>query len=211
MLKLGRVDLRHRRDRSHLNIKIGAIIQEGLQDLALQFASGWDPNFHALTLISMSGKQASAKLQFARLAYGASTTSGDSLDFGEVRQVIDTLFEGGKVKVHWNVQTHTVGRSFVKILANLVLIAADCIPRGGSLTVHITDQDGRQTLKISSEGDRAKLNEDVGRALKDELEGEELNPRSIQPFLTGLLAREEGLRIEDRCEENAVTFLVNAD
>jgi len=166
---------------------------------------------HALTLISMSGKQASAKLQFARLAYGASTTSGDSLDFGEVRQVIDTLFEGGKVKVHWNVQTHTVGRSFVKILANLVLIAADCIPRGGSLTVHITDQDGRQTLKISSEGDRAKLNEDVGRALKDELEGEELNPRSIQPFLTGLLAREEGLRIEDRCEENAVTFLVNAD
>jgi len=166
---------------------------------------------HALTLISMSGKQASAKLQFARLAYGASTTSGDSLDFGEVRQVIDTLFESGKVNVRWNVQTHTVGRSFVKILANLVLIAADCIPRGGSLTVQIADQDDRQTLKIAADGDRAKLNDDVGRALKDELEGEELNPRSIQPFLTGLLAREEGLRIQDRCIENSVTFLVNAD
>ena len=166
---------------------------------------------HALTLISMSGKQASAKLQFARLAYGASTTSGDSLDFGEVRQVIDTLFESGKVKVEWNVETHTVSRSIVKILANLVLIAADCIPRGGSLTVKIVDQDDRQTLEIAADGDRAKLNEDVGRALGDELEGEELNPRSIQPFLTGLLAREEGLRIQDRCEEGKVTFLVNTD
>lgn len=165
---------------------------------------------HALTLISMSGKQASAKLQFARLAYGASTTSGDSLDFGEVRQVIDTLFESGKVQVVWQVETHTVGRSFVKILANLILIAADCIPRGGSLTVQITDHDDRQTLKIVADGDRAKLNDDVGRALQDELEGDELNPRSIQPFLTGLLAREEGLQIQHQSEDNVVTFLVNA-
>ena len=165
---------------------------------------------HALTLISMSGKQASAKLQFARLAYGASSTAGDSLDFGEVRHVIDTLFESGKVKVEWKVETHSVGRSFVKILANLILIAADCIPRGGSLTVQIADDKDDQTLKLVATGDRAKLNEDVGRALKDELDGEELNPRSIQPFLTGLLAREENLDIQHQCDEDVVTFSVNA-
>ena len=165
---------------------------------------------HALTLISMSGKQASAKLQFARLAYGASSTAGESLDFGEVRQVIDTLFDGGKVKVDWQVQSHSVGRSIVKILANLVLIAADCIPRGGSLTVEVIDQNEAQTLKLIAKGDRAKLNDDVGRALKDELDSDELNPRSIQPFLTGLLAREEDLQVQHASDEDVVTFSVTS-
>ena len=56
---------------------------------------------HALSLIEMSGKQASAKLQFARLAYGASSTAGESMDLGEIRQVLEILFDGGKIAVEW--------------------------------------------------------------------------------------------------------------
>ena len=163
---------------------------------------------HAMDLIAMSGKQASAKLQFARLAYGASSTAGDELDLAEVQKILGDLFAESKVTLEWRTEGAKLDRAVGKILANLILIASDCIPRGGTLRIVFGAEGEAAKLVILAEGDRAKLNEDVQSALVGDVSDEMLNPRSIQPYLTGLIARGNELRILCQSSEDKVQIAV---
>jgi histidine phosphotransferase ChpT len=79
---------------------------------------------------------------------------------------------------------------------NLLLIANECLPRGG--TVEITAEkhgDGGEVIVIAK-GPRAKLREATGLAMSGE--GGELSGHTIQPTLTGLLARQGGVELSVR-------------
>src|SRR5579872_2446483 len=59
----------------------------------------------ALRLVAASAEQASARLQFARLAFGAAGSAGAELDLAEVGRIISGLLKGGKVELAWNMQS----------------------------------------------------------------------------------------------------------
>src|SRR6476469_10595960 len=55
----------------------------------------------ALELIGKSARQASARLQFARLAFGAAGSAGASIDLGDAEQVTKAMFTDEKVALSW--------------------------------------------------------------------------------------------------------------
>src|ERR1700745_3648333 len=55
----------------------------------------------ALRLVGQSADSAAARLQFARIAYGAAGSVGAELDLSEVGRVLQGLLKGGKVELSW--------------------------------------------------------------------------------------------------------------
>ena len=87
----------------------------------------------ALDLIKKSAHQASAKLQFCRLAFGAAGSAGAQIDLGDAEKAARGLFEDGKTSLVWNLPRELLAKNRVKLLLNMLLIAAGTISRGGTL------------------------------------------------------------------------------
>src|SRR5208283_3113133 len=89
----------------------------------------------ALDLIKKSAYQASAKLQFCRLAFGAAGSAGAQIDLGDAEKAARGLFEDGKTTIVWNLPRELVAKNRAKLLLNMLIVAVGAIPRGGTLTV----------------------------------------------------------------------------
>ena len=161
---------------------------------------------HAMALIKASAAQASAKLQFARLAYGASGAAGSEIDLREAGQVLQQLLGGGKVTIHWNAPERGLDKDLVKLLANLVHMASDCIPRGGDLAVNVLLTADEGLFKIEAKGLKAKFADEVGAAMSGETEADKLDARSIIPYICGEIARRFGDGVKVETSEDVVTL-----
>src|SRR5579862_7389182 len=89
----------------------------------------------ALKLVTSSANQALARIQFMRIAFGAAGSAGAELDLSEIGRLVWGLLEGGKVQLAWNVPRLCWAKDWAKLLMNATLLAADCLPRGGVVTV----------------------------------------------------------------------------
>jgi histidine phosphotransferase ChpT len=156
----------------------------------------------ALDLIKKSSQQASAKLQFCRLAFGAAGSSGAQVDLGDAEKVARGLLAADdKIKLVWNLPRELTAKNRAKLLLNMVLIAVGTIPRGGTLTVDAVD-DGKGFC-ITATG----LNARVAEATPELLAGSPargVDAHAIQPVYTGILARDCGLNVSAALEGEAV-------
>jgi len=141
----------------------------------------------AIKLVTMSADQALARIQFMRIAFGAAGSAGAELDLGEIGRLVTGLLEGGKVQLVWNVPRLYWAKDWAKLLMNATLLAADCLPRGGVVTVEASADPQTPSFQIRAQGLNARVTEDVDHALK----GESLNvdARHVQAFLTHKLSR----------------------
>ena len=77
----------------------------------------------ALDLIKKSAHQASAKLQFCRLAFGAAGSAGAQIDLGDAEKVARGLLEDNKTTLVWNLPRQLLAKNRVKLLLNMLMIA----------------------------------------------------------------------------------------
>ena len=107
----------------------------------------------ALDLIRTSALNASVRLKFARLAFGASGSAGASIDTGEAEKAAKDFAEAEKkAEVSWNGPRAIVAKNRVKLLLNLFLVAYGAIPRGGSVDVLLENPDGDAKFEITVKG-----------------------------------------------------------
>src|SRR6195256_6818834 len=111
----------------------------------------------AMDLIKKSARTASAKLQFCRIAFGAAGSAGAQIDTGDAEKVTRGLMEDEKTKVAWNLPRVLLAKNRVKLLLNMMLLAAQAIPRGGQLTVDPIGQGDNLGFKVSAAGTNAKV------------------------------------------------------
>lgn len=142
----------------------------------------------ALRLVAVSAEQAAARLQFARLAFGAAGSAGAELDLAEVARIVAGLLRGSKVELSWNAHAVNWPKDWAKLLMNVVLCAADCLPRGGRVVVEVSGDATAPTFRITASGTVARVGPEAERALLGEPTGA-LDGRTIQPYLTYQLAR----------------------
>jgi histidine phosphotransferase ChpT len=179
---------------------VGAIIN-GLE--VMEEDKDEETKTFALDLIKKSATQASAKLQFCRLAFGAAGSAGAQIELGDAEKAARGLLEDGKTTLVWNLPRALVAKNRAKLLLNMLLVASGTIPRGGTLTVEPMSEG----YQVSARG----LNARLGPATADLLAGrpaEPVNAHAIQPVYTGILARDCGLAITARIQ--ADTVLVTA-
>src|ERR1700677_2936981 len=91
---------------------VGAIIN-GLE--VLEEDKDEETKTFALDLIKKSATQASAKLQFCRLAFGAAGSAGAQIDLGDAENAARGLLEDGKTTLVWNLPRVLLPRNRVKL------------------------------------------------------------------------------------------------
>ncbi len=90
-------------------------------------------------------------------------------------------------------------------MMNAALAAADCLPRGGKVTVETIGDTRAPSFKVTASGVIARLSADAERALMGEPTGM-LDGRSIQPYLTFQLAQGLNASLQVTPTENEVRF-----
>jgi histidine phosphotransferase ChpT len=142
----------------------------------------------ALKLVTSSAEQATARLQFARIAFGAAGSAGAELDLNEIGRTVQGLVRGGKVDVDWQAASLNWPKDWAKLLMNATLLASDSLPRGGHIKVETSSDPAAPGFTVRATGQNARILEEVEKAAR----GEPVYPldgRSIQAFLTYKLAR----------------------
>ncbi|MHB1101432.1 MAG: histidine phosphotransferase ChpT [Devosia sp.] len=164
----------------------------------------------AQELIANSAKHARAKLEFARLAYGASSTAGTDFDTRECERVARLLFEIEKADLDWQVPLILLPKHKAKLLMNMLLIAAQAVPRGGVVTASVEGSAGNESFRFISKCDPEKRQKTLMPSGAEELlsgapEGG-VDARGIQPFYTGILARMTDMDLSIGIENDVFVF-----
>ena len=146
-------------------------------------------------LIRKSAKQASARLQFARIAFGAAGSAGAAIDLGDAVQIAKGFIEDDRIKLEMDAPRVLLPKNQVKLLLNLLMTATSTIPRGGVIRakVDVVGEQGR--FDIRATGTSARIPVNVEGLLRGESEAGAIDAHAIQPYYTGLIARTAGMSI----------------
>ena len=164
-----------------------------------------DPD--ALSLLDHGVGKAWAKLEFFRFAMAGATAEGDS-ELEEGRAVAIKLYSVLKPELVWSAPAVAMPRPAVRVIVNLLLIANECLPRGGSVEISAAKLAEGGEVVVTAKGPRAKLREATATALRGD-DGE-LSGHTIQPTLTSLLARQGGVELSTRESEKQVQLIARS-
>jgi histidine phosphotransferase ChpT len=177
----------------------GAIVN-GLE--VLEDSKDEETRDFALALIKKSAGQAAARLQFCRLAFGAAGSAGAEINLGDAESVARGFVEDDKTKLAWNLPRALAPKNRVKLLLNLLLVATQAIPRGGTLSV---EGDPSQGFRITARGMNARIPQPAERFLTGAaVDG--VDAHAIQPYYAALLAQDCGLRVSLVKEGEAIVI-----
>ncbi len=167
-----------------------------------------DPD--ALSLLDNGVSKAWAKLEFFRFALAGAVAEGDS-ELEEGRAVALKLYGVLKPELIWNAPTVKMPRPAVRVIVNLLLIANECLPRGGSVELSAEKHGAGGEVIVTAKGPRAKLREATAAALRGEgFTNESVSGHTIQPALTCLLARQVGVELSARESEERVELVARS-
>jgi len=181
---------------------VGAIVN-GLE--VLEESKDEETKTFALDLIKKSARTGSAKLQFCRIAFGAAGSAGAQIDTGDAESVARGFIEDEKVKLTWKIPRIFMGKNRVKLMLNMLIIGGQAIPRGGMLTIEPIGEGESMGFRVSATGLNARVPA-VQALLDGGSEGHAVDAHAIQPYYTGLLARECAVKPVIGQEGDAIVF-----
>ncbi|MBZ6076522.1 histidine phosphotransferase ChpT [Microvirga puerhi] len=182
---------------------VGAIVN-GLE--VLEDDSDQSMREFALELIEKSAKQASARLQFARLAFGAAGSAGAAIDLGDAEHVARGLFQDDKISFAWSAPRLLFPKNRVKLLLNLIMIAINAIPRGGAISTSVSGDADKCEFIIRSKGLNARIPAHAEALLAGESETGTVDAHGIQIYYAGMIARASGMTTSFSIEGDEVTL-----
>ncbi len=160
----------------------------------------------AMDLIRKSALQASAKLQFARLAFGAAGSAGAEIDLRDAEKVAREFVQGsGKHHLAWEGPPVTLPKNKVKLLLNLVALGVIALPRGGTISVTILGTPPAVSFSVTAKGEAARLTDQVKSLLLGG-NGVAIDSHSIQPYYASLVAAASGMTVTAEARDGEVEF-----
>ena len=182
----------------------GAIVS-GL-DL-LKDPTAQDMRDDAMSLIDASANKLVQIVHFARVAYGAATTS-ERFDAAELEGLVRDAFSHMRAELVWDVHTPTFEKPAARALLNLAQIGGGALPMGGEATISVKAEDEVLVMSASAKGNRARLKAEALTGLKGEQLNEGLAGQWIQGFWLACVVREAGGTIEVETGEDAVSITI---
>jgi len=110
-----------------------------------------------LGLIRLSAAKASARLQFARLAYGTAGSAGDAVSSREAENLARHYLDNDKTELIWQTKIPYLPKDKAKLLLNMLAAAAAAIPRGGRIVTLIEEKQGALRFLLHMEGPLLRL------------------------------------------------------
>lgn len=165
-----------------------------------------DMHEDAMSLVRMSARQAAAKLQFLRMAFGAAGSAPGIIAVAELIKLVDGIYGEGKANIVWDAKVDGLDKAPARLLLNMVMLAVNAIPRGGEMVITPAETAEAVTLRIVATGPKARLSDAVSITLAGKAPEDGFDGRTIQPFYTGMMVREQRGKFSATIEGEAVTF-----
>lgn len=151
-------------------------------------------------ILQFSVKSAINKLELLRCLSGY-TNSPDKPTFTDAVRIINKSIDPDKFQINWLCRIEdTIPGKAVRLIVAIILIAMDCLPRGGKIIIH-------PDFSIELTGNYVKLNEEVIAAFKADADKEDLTSRGVIGYLAYLLAHSLDTTISyTLLQPNHITF-----
>lgn len=150
---------------------------------------------YALDVIRNVTEQASARLQFARFAFGAAGSAGAQIDLSMAEQISRGYLGSGKHSLVWTGPAGHMGKDHVKLLLNLISAAVTALPRGGEIAVTIHGTLEQPDFELRCSGKTARPPQYLTDIVAGSSDGD-LNAMNIQAYYTWRLAAQTGMPIQ---------------
>jgi histidine phosphotransferase ChpT len=170
---------------------------------------GADAGKDVTDLIAFSAAQASAKLQAFRMAYGVGGADSN-IKPEDVHRIVESLIvQDNKIKQQWDPHA-SLGfderpEGYCKILINTLMLAMECLPKGGTLKVASGSAAG-ETLVIAA-GEDAGFRARSEEALNLTLDISTVEPKYVHAYVTGILAQKYGFKVARESNNNGILAL----
>ncbi|HWA22049.1 MAG TPA: histidine phosphotransferase family protein [Caulobacterales bacterium] len=145
----------------------------------------------ALSLLENGVVKAHAKLDFYRHALGGALGGEGEAPLSSGCAAAQSVFATFKAKLDWQAPDLHLPRAVIRVVLNVLMIANDCLPKGGTVTLALEDGE----LRVIAVGERMKLKADTAAGLAGNFSEDGYQGLNPQPFLTALLARQAGVEL----------------
>ena len=171
---------------------IGAI-NNGLELLAMSGA----PEGPEMELIGESVGNASARIRFFRMAFGA---AGEQMvGAPEVSSILNDLYQSSRLEVVWAIEDPQP-RACVRLAFLALLCLESGMPYGGQITVRAADGQ----WQITGTADKVNIDEALWGHLAKSGAAGDLQPSQVQFALLPTLAAQDGRRIVSQTDAERV-------
>ncbi len=177
---------------------IGAI-NNGLE--LLEEEEDEETRAYAMELIQNSARAAVARLEFARLAFGASSGLGGTIDLNYAGSIARAFVEEGRHRLTWPASGGTWPKDRVRLLLMVLHISLLAVPGGGDVAVSVSGP----RFDIRCKGRTARIPEKVSEIFAGQML-EPIEPRTVVPYYAARLAEELGLKLTVRRAEADILF-----
>jgi histidine phosphotransferase ChpT len=159
---------------------------------------------YAFDLIRFSASVARARLEYARLAFGASTALGSEVDLRHAEGITREFIEEGKHKLHWKSSLASLEKNRARMILMLISVALPSIPAGGDIHVDISGDEKALHCEIRCSGRNARIPEGLNDIFHGKIKN--VDPRSIISYYCMRLARSVGLSLTVQKEGTDIVF-----
>lgn len=154
-----------------------------------------------LALISESVTNASARIRYFRIAFGA---AGDqTVGRAEVTSILKDVYANTRLTVVWGPEDG-VSRKMVRLTFLALMCLETGMPYGGR--IEVAEDAGR--LLITGHADKFKIVDDLWQMLTGTPSDQDLRPAQVQFGLMPALAAQDGFKIDTQIAEETVTISV---
>jgi histidine phosphotransferase ChpT len=164
---------------------------------------------YAMDVIRNVTVQASARLQFARFAFGAAGSAGAEIDLQTARDISEGFVGGGKHELSWQAPMGMLPKNQVKLLLNLIALSINALPRGGSIAVTIGEDLSNFDFVITCTGRTARPPKYLAQIVAGEMP--EIDAMSVQAYYTWRLAANVDATIAIEQNSDAVVITARRD
>ena len=150
-----------------------------------------------LDLIGESVGNASARIRYFRIAFGA---AGDQM-MGppEITSILRDMFHHGRVEVAWNL-TDPQPRSAVRLSFLSMMCLETAMPYGGQINVH----EDKGKWRLTGQADKLNVDARLWEALAKPKNMPNLQPAQVQFALLPLVALDDGRRVTTQAGETQI-------
>lgn len=164
----------------------------------------------AIELMKVGALQAGAKLRFLRIAFGAGGSAPDVMAGDELERLCKGVYPDGKIVLDWQLDVDGLDKSASRVLLNLVMLSMQAVPLGGTVTVNAKQTGENTELSLMCTGKKARLDPAIAKTLAGGAPEDGFSGRTIQPFYTGMIARDAGGSVTSSVETEGETILFTA-
>lgn len=167
--------------------------------------SAQDMRDDAMGLIDQSARKLVALVHFARVAFGAATTS-ERFSGAELQGLVAGMTEGGRATVDWRVVEESFSKPAARALVNLAYLTVGALPMGGVAAITARREGADLLIEGVAEGARARLKPEAVTGLSGARLTEGLPGQWIQPYWLWLTVAQAGGALTVTTEDGRIVL-----